>query len=306
MNSVHPDNNNGASDSIYTGVSGQNGVMRGLVRFAMPPTLQGRVTITNVQLSMTTRALGSGLAGPALVQSLRAVTQSWVQGNGIGDASTLNTVGQICSGSVSGVTWNQSDCVGAPGSGTTWSTRGGAVSAAISGQATTPGVVDTIVVWDSAVGGNAGMNSDVQNWIDTPSNNDGWRISSSNEVTPSSAQRFYSSESGVANAPDLDIAYSCKTGFASVGSDCSTCTTTANAKCVSAQGNACVDSGAPSTTYSCSCTNPAYTAGIDVDGAQACDGPSKPPRLAALAAIAVMLGGLSRRLPRKLGVRLGR
>ena len=217
INSLHPDNNNGASASIYTGVDGQGGVMRGLVRFAMPLGLQGRVTVSNVKLMLTTRALGSGAAGPALLQSLQAVSEAWVQGNGVGDVSTLNTVGQTCGGSISGVTWRQSDCL--DGSGTTWTTPGGTVSATVSGQATTPGVIDTVVVWDSAASGNTGMNADVQAWIDTPSNNFGWRISSSDEVTFSSAQRFYASEVG-ANVPSLVIAYDCKAGFEATGSDC--------------------------------------------------------------------------------------
>src|SRR4051794_21908597 len=53
IGSGHPDNNSGASASIFTGVNGQSGVMRGLIRFAMPADLQGRATVTRVALTMT-------------------------------------------------------------------------------------------------------------------------------------------------------------------------------------------------------------------------------------------------------------
>src|SRR6185295_18993820 len=51
IGSDHPDNNSGASPSIYTGVNGQGGVMRGLIRFALPADLQGRATVTGVALT---------------------------------------------------------------------------------------------------------------------------------------------------------------------------------------------------------------------------------------------------------------
>src|SRR5438552_2828154 len=79
--------------------------------------------------------------------------------------------------------------------------------------------IDGTVTWASA-----DMNVDVQRWIDAPSNNHGWRISSSTEgLAFPSAQRFYSSESGL-SAPNLAISYVCKTGFLALGNDCTTCT----------------------------------------------------------------------------------
>jgi hypothetical protein len=109
INSNHADNNNGASPSIFTGKDGQGGVMRGLIRFAMPAGLQGRVTVSNVQLKMTLRQIGltAGNVGTAATQSLQAVSESWVQGNGFANTQMTFVVGQACGGSVSGATWNQ-------------------------------------------------------------------------------------------------------------------------------------------------------------------------------------------------------
>lgn len=180
--------------------------MRGLIRFSMPVALQGRATVSNVQLKMTVRALGNGTAGPGAVESLQAISESWVQGNGIGDTPTTFTTGQTCGASVSGATWNQSNCV--PGAVTNWSTPGGTAVATVSGQGDTTGVaLESQVVWDSAAPGNTGMKSDVQSWIDSPSSNRGWRISSNDETTSAAAQRFYSTEAGGITVPNLTIVY---------------------------------------------------------------------------------------------------
>src|SRR5262245_11797781 len=107
INSVYADNNNGASPSIYTGTSGMSGVMRGLVRFAMPPALQGRVTVSRVTLTMVTRGLsatGSCPPTPA-TETLQPLAADWIEGAGFSDSMGTNTVGQFCG--ATGATWNQ-------------------------------------------------------------------------------------------------------------------------------------------------------------------------------------------------------
>ena len=179
--------------------------MRGLLRFALPASLEG-ATVTGVKLEMTVRMLGNAAAGPGAVESLQAVGESWVEGNGIGDAMMTFVVGEPCGDTVSGATWNQPSC--AAGTTTTWSTPGGTAAAAVSGRADTTGVpLEGQVVWDSEAAGNGGMIGDVQSWIDTPHGNYGWRISSSDETTPSAAQRFYSAEAGAGTTPALTIVY---------------------------------------------------------------------------------------------------
>jgi hypothetical protein len=44
INSDYPSNNNGGSNSFFTGQEAHGGVMRTLVQFSLPPTLRGRAT----------------------------------------------------------------------------------------------------------------------------------------------------------------------------------------------------------------------------------------------------------------------
>jgi hypothetical protein len=205
INSADPDNNNGASASLYVGVEGRGGVTRALLRFAMPAALQG-ATVTSVQLKLTLRALGNGTAGSASTDRLEAVTETWAEGNGVGDAMMTFTVGQTCGNTVSGATWNQPDC--AAGTTTPWTAPGGSVAATVSAKAdTTNAAPDAPVLWDAAASGNRGMITDVQRWIDDPTSNRGWRISSSDETTIATAQRFYSAEADGTHGPALTIVY---------------------------------------------------------------------------------------------------
>jgi hypothetical protein len=214
INQGHLGNNNGASLSIFTGTDGHNGNMRGLIRFGMPAGLQGRVTVTGVQLTMTVQELGDGTSGTPAIESLQAVTEAWAQGNGIGNSVMSFTVGQPCGGPVSGATWNQPNCALPAG----WATPGGTVVAAVSAQADTTGVpTGGQVVWSSASGPQ--LNADIQGWIDNPTSNHGWRITSSTEDNGGRAQRFVSSEAG-ATPPTLAVTYSCNPGFVASGNDC--------------------------------------------------------------------------------------
>jgi hypothetical protein len=215
VNQLNPANNNGATLTFFTGTDGHGGVMRGLVRFAMPASLQGRVTVTGAQLTLTVAALGDGSAGAAATETLQALTQAWAQGNGLGDVPSTFTVGQLCGGTITGATWNQPNCSLAGN----WTTPGGTVVAAVSGQASNAGVpIGGQVVWSSAA--NAQLMLDVQGWIDDPSTNHGWRITSSTEGMTAQAQRFLSAEAGAAGAPSLSVTYACKPGFVPSGTDC--------------------------------------------------------------------------------------
>jgi spore coat protein A len=214
INSASPGNNNGGSSSLFTGTDGRGGLMRALVRFAMPVELQGRVTVTEAQLRLTVRTLPNGNVGPGTIETLARVTQPWTQGNGVGETSGTFTVGQTCGGAVTGATWIDASCA----TTSAWTTPGATVAAAASAQADTTGVgAGAGVLWDSAT--NPAMKSDVQAWIDSPSSNDGWRVASNSEGAAGVAQRFYSAESG-ATGPSLTVTFSCNTGFVDNGTSC--------------------------------------------------------------------------------------
>ena len=243
INSARPDYNNGGATSLYLGEDFYGGFMRCLIRFDLPPSFTERTSISGATLSLTTGALTGGNPAAATVYVQR-LTESWGQGNGAGpDPITGDyTYGQLCS--VGGATWNQPFC-----SGVTWSTIGGSADATLSGSASSPATPASVVQWNSA-----GMASDVQSWVDTPSSNHGWRLRSSSEGTLGAVQRFFN--------PQLSISYGCKNGFEEIAGSCTTCTTAAESACVTSQAdNDCNDSGPPSTTYSCTCNNPAYVGG---------------------------------------------
>jgi len=211
INSVDPDNNNGASLSFFTGQNGQSGVMRALLAFELPAGLQGRVTVDAVTLTVTTEGLGTGTTPqtPA-TESLRVVEVAWTEGSGAGNTMGTYTVGQPCGST--GATWNNPDCTG----GTPWT--GGDVATTVSGTGSVPASIETTVTWDSAAG-NADLIADVQSWFDDPTTNHGWQISSSTEAANAQAQRFYSREVA-GKAPSLSVTLACKPDFADAGPAC--------------------------------------------------------------------------------------
>ena len=257
LNNVHASNNNGGAPTFFTGESGENGIMRALIRCDLPAGIDARVQVAQVTLTLTTAGLGStGTTPPtAAIESLRAVTEAWGEGDKAGLTTTTYTVGQPCTAGEA--TWNQRQC-----SIANWATAGGTVSGTLSASASSPASIGSSVTF---TGVSCGIVDDVMNWIAAPSSNFGWRISSSTEGASAQAQRFNSSEAS-SGRPVLAVTYGCKAGFEDTGTGCTACTTAAKAACVTSQaGNACVDPGAPSS-YSCTCGNPAYTG----TGTQSC------------------------------------
>lgn len=241
INSGQPNNNSGGASLIYLGQDAENGHIRGLIHFNLPSSLNARDLITGATLNMTTSSLAFGPPTAATVNVYR-ITENWGQGNGAGmdPISGDYTYGSACT--VGGATWNQPFCAGTP-----WASAGGSI-AGLSASATMPGIGGASVQWNSA-----GLASDVQYWVDG-NNNYGWLLYSSTEVTAGSVQAFTKN-------PQLNLSYACKSAFLDTGSGCTTCTAAAQTACVTAEsGNTCNDSGPPSTTYSCTCGNAAYTA----------------------------------------------
>jgi hypothetical protein len=100
-----------------------------------------------------------------------------------------------------------------------------------------------------------GLPNDVAGWVASPNSNFGWLMVSSTESSTDMVQAF-------SRSSQLMLSYSCKPGFLETLNGCTTCTVAAqNACAVSAAGNTCNDSGPPSTTYSCTCNNPAFSLG---------------------------------------------
>ena len=261
INSLSPDNNNGATLSLFTGREGRGGMMRGLIRFDLPAALAGRVAVTNSLMSLTTQADNRNQPPAAATLAVHPLSVGWSEGNGAGNSVGTFVVGQTCTGT--GATWNRPQCTTG-----TWP-----APATPSASATVPAITGAVVTWSSAA-----MNADVQQWIDTPSSYNGWLITSSTEAgSNAQIQRFASSEAAT-GFPSLAITYSCKAGFGASGNACTTCTAAANGACAITQsGNACVDTGPPSTAYACTCGAAGFTPGTGPDGKPACLGPGGLP-----------------------------
>ena len=250
LNSHYPGNNNGGSTTFFTGMNGENGVMRALIRCDLPAAINERTTVTQVTLTLKAAGLGptGTSAGTAATETLKAITQPWGEGDKAGTTTTTYTVGQPCT--TGEATWNQNEC-----SIASWTTAGGTVAAPVSASANTPATDGATVTFTSSSGG---MVTDVQSWIATPASNYGWRMSSTTEIVAGQAQRFYSSEAGTGQ-PNLAMLYTCNGGFEDTPTGCTACTSAALSACVTSQpGNVCVDPGPPSG-YSCTCGNAAYT-----------------------------------------------
>jgi hypothetical protein len=267
IHSRFPGNNNGGCTYVAVGRDGSAvpGLIRGLIQFNLPlptPAYAGRVTVTgailnNVQVVGLPNGSGTGIAETYFIERLSG---TFAQGNGCGvQAMSTYFVGVPC-GSVSlpGATWNTSNCSMA------W-TAGGSVS----GAPVSSTLAGSTLRWDSGGGGTncstqPQLCSDVQTFIDAGVGTGGWRIRNS-ETVDGHAQAF--SHSGT-----VAFNWTCKAGYLDTGTTCTTCTAAARNACVTTcpatggtcmsgqpTGNTCNDSGAPSTSYTCTCSNPAYT-----------------------------------------------
>ena len=200
-----------ALGDIFVGGTSQTGpARRGVVRFDI--TSAGIPTGSTIN-SVTLR-LWLAKTGDTSIRSISVhrATADWGEGSsyfngGIGTSSTTNDA-----------TWIHEFY-----SSTFWTASGGDFNSS-SGSANvgSAGSVDQWYTWSSA-----GMKSDVQAWIASPSTNYGWVLIGSAESTSQTARRFTSRESvddAGAHFPELVIDYTPPPGFA--GGKAKTRTTT--------------------------------------------------------------------------------
>jgi hypothetical protein len=265
IHSRFPNNNNGGCTYVAVGRDGVAGLIRGVIEFSLPlptPAYAGRVTVTGAILNNVTvvglpNGMGIGIAETYFIERL---TGTFTQGNGCGAQATgTYLVGVPCNTvSPQGATWNTSNC------STMW-TAGGAVI----GSPVSSALSGSTLRWDSGGGGTNCLTqpqlcTDIQTFIDAGVATGGWRIRNS-ETVNGHAQTF--SHSGT-----LAFNWTCKAGYLDTGTTCTTCTAAARnacaitcpatgGTCINGQpsGNTCNDIGAPSTSYTCTCSNPAYT-----------------------------------------------
>jgi hypothetical protein len=184
------DNSAGGFPYIFSGVTRVGSPRRTLIKFDLPTTLTAQFTVTSVSLRLSVDQARPG----AQTHTVYRMTRAWNEGNL--QLTDISTVGQGAPAQPGDATWNS-----AADGVTSWTTSGGDFAVSASGS----GVSD-IAGTNTFLSG-AGMVSDVQSWIATPSVNRGWAILG-NETTVWDAKRFASSESATASLrPLLTITY---------------------------------------------------------------------------------------------------
>lgn len=174
-------NSNGAGDGIYSGRINTGGLRRALIAFDLSaiPT-SAVVTSATLTLNMSQTVSGAQSVG------LHRATASWGEGTSVGS-------GQGAPATTNDATWLRRFF-----NTISWTTNGGDFAGAASATQSVNAVGN--YVWSGA-----GLEADVQAWINTPANNFGWVVIG-NEITNGSAKKFDSRQS--ANPPVLHVVYS--------------------------------------------------------------------------------------------------
>lgn len=175
------DGNSGGWKGIAAGRTLGSSPRRALIRFGDLSALPEEAIVTGVELRLFLVLAGS--RGPEATDlSLHRLTESWVEGNGLGQLPGQQgggSGGEVVAGAV---TWDsrEHDTLA-------WTTPGGAFEAQASAVATVGNSTGTDFVWSAPA-----MVADVQAWLDGTAANNGWILLEGPE--PGSGRLFNSSE----------------------------------------------------------------------------------------------------------------
>jgi spore coat protein A len=217
----YADVSDGVGPTMFTGrvkdaknQAGQVALRRAVLEFDVAGNVPAGATIDSVQLTLYCDKVGTNTAYNV---TLHRVTSEWGEGTsntgnsqqGRGEPATTNDA-----------TWRHTFY-----STQLWSTPGGDYSLTASA---TRSVGNTgSYTWGST----SGMVSDVQAWLNTPSQNHGWIVLSNESGTLQTTKRFATRENGtVNNRPKLVVNYTPQT-IQGACCDGSTCTVTTPAAC---------------------------------------------------------------------------
>jgi hypothetical protein len=188
-NSIYAENNNSnATGDLFVGptLGLQSTILRRALVYFDVSSIPAGSTINSVTLR-----LSPVIAGPnsgADVLSLHPLSASWGEGtsfaSGKGDAPTPNDA-----------TWSSRFH-----NTTAWTTPGGDFALDPSGTVT----LDSVST-EFTFASQAGMVSDVENWVNNPTANNGWLLKYEDEVTIGTARAFFSREDSVNLQPTLTI-----------------------------------------------------------------------------------------------------
>jgi glucose/arabinose dehydrogenase len=188
INSGRPDNNAGATGWFDAGRDGVGGVRRGLFRFDLSSVPAGS-TITSAELQLTAVKVPANSPVSSTFDLFRLLAD-WNEGTKAGNNGAVASADEA--------TWNariQEVSM--------WTSPGAKDDAAISASASTGvgSALNAKYAWSGP-----GVVADVQFWVDHPSENFGWLLTSRSEASSRSVRGFASRESG-ANAGTLAVTY---------------------------------------------------------------------------------------------------
>jgi hypothetical protein len=191
---------------MFVGTDGQDNPKRGLIEFNIAGNIPAGATITSVQLQLTVGQIaGSGGGGSSggVTISLFDEAQAWGQPTNVVGATSFGGHGHGAAPATGDATWNYAFFNATP-----WQIAGGDWTSSLStiASASSNGTPAT-VTWSSAA-----MVSDVQNWLNNPSTNNGWLLKNSDEVDATDFLAFWGAQGAANNnnpaiAPDLMVTY---------------------------------------------------------------------------------------------------
>jgi hypothetical protein len=220
----------GAGPAIFAGADGSSNIKRALIQFDLSSIPTGS-TITSATITLyLAQVAGSAGNGNTTANTtdrefgLYANLQPWTEGPS--NRTTVPGVGGTGQGVPRGngdVTWDYASYNTNPALAVLWNngnSHGGDFSSTESGHLQVPLNATLAIGGAFTFPTSTGLVTDVQNWLDDPTSNDGWLFKSDNlELTPTSFLGFWTREAvsegndpSIAIAPTLTVTFTPPTG----------------------------------------------------------------------------------------------
>ncbi len=208
--------NNSLSDpGIFVGADGAGNPKRGLIEFDIAQSVPAGATITSATLQLTVGQVagsGGGTGGfttGSFTIDLFDETQPWGQPTNFVGATSFGGRGHGAPPDYGDATWNDAFYNSNPALATPWNAPGGNWNSSQAPSASTSvlGVAGNSFTWSSSQ-----TASDVQNWLDNPSSNDGWLLRNEDETGMTNFRAFWGWQGAATNnapatAPSLTVTY---------------------------------------------------------------------------------------------------
>ena len=198
------DNGSGGGNGLFVGANTSGFTRRALIAFDIAGEIPQGSIIENVTLIATLGDVPINNALPSVMVGLHRATKSWGEGTTqqqVPPNDVISMMGQGMTATAGDVTWSSRFHGSTPA--TPWTTPGGDFELSPSASASVGTTIGAVVAWSSQ-----SMVSDVQGWLDDPTDNFGWLCKSGSEATASSLRVFFTSDAATAaNWPQLEVSF---------------------------------------------------------------------------------------------------